>query len=265
MDIALINNIVALARKAGDAIMQVYGTGFEVEYKDDASPLTLADSRSHAVIEEGLLALTPSIPLLSEEGLVADFAARRKWTEFWLVDPLDGTKEFISRNGEFTVNIALIKDGVPVFGVIGVPAQGVMYYGGLGMGAFKTVADGSPEPISIKSLSPEGYTVVASRSHGSEELEAFLSKITVRERITSGSSLKFCLVAEGRADLYPRFGPTWEWDTGAGHAIIKAAGGVVTDTTGAQELAYNKETPKHSGFIVCSTEIIRTLPLGMDR
>lgn len=261
MDIAPYNSIVELARRAGDAIMQVYGTSFEVGYKEDASPLTLADSRSHALIEEGLLAIAPGIPILSEEGLIADYEARRSWSEFWLVDPLDGTKEFINRNGEFTVNIALIRSGVPVLGVIGVPARGVMYYGGPGMGAFK-IMDGLPaESISIHPGSPEGYTVVASRSHGSAALEEFLSRIAVRERISSGSALKFCLVAEGKADLYPRFGPTWEWDTGAGHAIIKGAGGVVTELSGAGELAYNKETPKHAGFIAGSAEIIRTLPL----
>lgn len=251
--------LAALARKAGVAIMEVYRTGFEVTYKDDRSPLTLADQRSHEIIVEGLSRLTPGIPVLSEEGLAVPYDVRRAWGEFYLVDPLDGTKEFINRNGEFTVNIALMRDAAPALGVMGVPARGLMYWGGPGLGAWKMPEGGKAERIAMRPVADGGYTVVASRSHGSEALEAFLARIEVKERISSGSALKFCLVAEGLADIYPRFGPTWEWDTAAGHAIIKGAGGVVTDMLGQSEIGYNKETPKHAGFIVASSATLAKL------
>lgn len=251
--LAIKDAMVALAHEAGRAIMEVYGTQFDVSIKDDRSPLTLADQRSHAIIDSGLRALTPDIPVFSEEGLDVPYAERKGWGEFYLVDPLDGTKEFINRNGEFTVNIALMRCGAPVLGVIGVPAHGVMYWGGPGMGAYK-----DDVPISIQPAHG-ALTVVASRSHGAEELERFLARINVKERISSGSALKFCLVAEGRADIYPRLSPTWEWDTAAGHAIINGAGGVVVDPSGKVELQYNKEVPKHAGFIVASEAVLRAL------
>ncbi len=254
----LIAGIAALARKAANAIMEIYGTDFTVDFKDDRSPLTLADSRSHEIIAEGLYKLTPGIPVFSEEGISVPYEERKSWGEFYLVDPLDGTKEFINRNGEFTVNIALMRGGAPAIGVMGVPARGTMYWGGPGIGAFRSSGT-SAVPISMRTPPAGGYTIVASRSHGSEALEAFLGRIAVRERISSGSALKFCLVAEGLADLYPRFGPTWEWDTAAGHAIVKGAGGVVTDMQGIEELAYNKEMPKHAGFIVGSRATIDRL------
>lgn len=247
---ALLPKIVRIALDAGREIMEVYGTEFDVEYKDDRSPLTLADQRSHLLIEARLRALAPDVPLLSEEGKSIPYSARAQWARFFLVDPLDGTKEFVNRNGEFTVNIALIEAGLPALGVITVPAKDTAYFAASGLGAFKQIGDGAATRIHVRDARPDGSIVaVASRSHGSPQTEEFLRGFDVRERISAGSALKFCLVAEGTADIYPRLAPTWEWDTGAGHAIMLEAGGCVTDPSGSAELAYNKEGLKHSGFV----------------
>lgn len=245
----LLDKLVDAAREAGRAILAVYSSGFEVSYKPDRSPVTTADRQSHEIINERLTKLSPHIPLLSEEGKDINYAARRGWKEFYLIDPLDGTKEFISGNGEFTVNIALIRDSRPVAGVIYVPVEDVMYYALKGHGAYMTKGDGPPRRISVSAgTGPEGLIVVASRSHASQALEDFLRNLKVKERVSRGSSLKFCLVAEGKADIYPRLGPTWEWDTAAGHAILEEAGGRVVDLKG-RALIYNKESLKHEGFI----------------
>jgi 3'(2'), 5'-bisphosphate nucleotidase len=248
----LLDKIIEASREAGRAVLEVYGSGdFGVSYKDDRSPLTLADKRSHEIILKALGSLASHIPVLSEEGRDIGHAGRRVWERFFLVDPLDGTKEFLSRNGEFTVNIALMEEARPVLGVIHVPVKGVTYYAEEGKGAFKKEGDKAPVRISVKEApSAGGLVVVASRSHGSEALEEYLKGLKVSERISAGSSLKFCLVAEGAADIYPRFGPTWEWDTAAGHALVLEAGGLVTDTGGKEDLHYNKEVIKHAGFIV---------------
>lgn len=242
--------IAKLAIRAGEEIMKVYSRDFGVEYKEDASPLTEADKASHEVIDAGLRKLAPGIPVISEEGAAIPWPERSNYKSFWLVDPLDGTKEFIKRNGEFTVNIALIKGNAPVLGVIYVPAKGVLYYGEKGSGAFRQERGGSPVKLERK-LIGQGSPVraVVSRSHPTPEVEQFLKAYSVASRVEAGSSLKFCLVAEDRADLYPRIGPTWEWDTAAGHAIAEAAGCSVTTADGSP-LIYNKESLKNPGFVV---------------
>ena len=231
--------------------MEIYGSDdFAVEYKDDHSPLTAADKASHEVIMAGLEKHFPEIPILSEEGADIPYAVRKEWQRFWLVDPLDGTKEFIKRNGEFTVNIALIENREPVSGVVYVPAQDKMYWGIKGEGAW--VQQGSDEPQPIKVRQPDldnGLTVVMSRSHPSPELEEYLENIKVAESLPIGSSLKLCVVAEGKADLYPRLGPTMEWDTAAGHAVVVAADGTV-ETPGKEMLKYNKENLLNPYFVV---------------
>jgi len=230
--------------------MEIYAGEFNVELKGDNSPLTCADRASHQVIVKGLQAATPDIPILSEEGRDIPYAERAAWSRFWLVDPLDGTKEFIKRNDEFTVNIALVEDGGVTAGVVYVPAQGTMYFGGLGAGCWKTVDGDESVPIKVREADHNvGLTVVMSRSHPSPELETYLQEVKVAEALPVGSSLKLCVVAEGKADLYPRLGPTMEWDTAAGHAVVEAAGGTVTQVDGAP-LRYNKESLLNPYFIV---------------
>ena len=240
-----------IAKQAGAAIMKIYGTeDFSLEYKDDHSPLTAADKASHEVIVDGLQQAFPDIPILSEEGASVPYLERKGWTQFWLVDPLDGTKEFVKRNGEFTVNIALIREGAPVLGVVYVPAQDKMYCGVVGSGATRVDSNGNIKKIHVRSPDMEqGLTVVMSRSHPSAELEAYLKGIKVAEALPVGSSLKLCVVAEGLADLYPRLGPTMEWDTAAGHAVVLAAGGQV-ETPEGEALKYNKENLLNPYFIV---------------
>ncbi|WP_200798715.1 3'(2'),5'-bisphosphate nucleotidase CysQ [Bacillus tuaregi] len=251
------------AYKAGKKILEIYHTDFQVEEKADASPLTLADRKSHEIIVEHLSRGYPSIPILSEEGLHLPYEERKKWNTLWIVDPLDGTKEFVNRNGQFTVNIALVQQQKPVLGVIYVPVKDVMYYSNH-LGAFKVnqysthqfTSEQDLLAVSVKiSVGHEGtYKVVASRSHLSPETEAFVEKLKNEygeiELISAGSSLKFCLVAEGKANVYPRFAPTMEWDTAAGQAIVEAAGGAVIDSETKQPLQYNKEQLTNSWFIV---------------
>lgn len=238
--------------------MAVYGRGEcsvseGVSYKDDGSPLTEADTAANAVIMAGLNGLTPRLPVLSEESTEIPFSERSAWERFWLVDPLDGTKEFLRRSGEFTVNIALIDAGRPVLGVVYVPASGTLYYGAEGVGAFKSECasfDGAGAiPAKSSARAREIPRIVASRMHRDPELEGFLGRIGAHEPVSMGSSLKFCLVAEGSADLYPRFGPTMEWDTGAADAVVRASGGVVTDHNG-DELKYNKPDLHNPAFMV---------------
>lgn len=245
-----LEQLCQIAKKAGTAILEVYNGEIAVETKSDNSPLTAADKASHQVIAAGLEALTPEIPILSEEGKDIPYQERKNWRRFWLVDPLDGTKEFIKRNGEFTVNIALIEDGAPVLGVVYVPVQDKLYVGVVGQGAYVQQADAQPEPIQVRTPDAQaGLTVVMSRSHPSPELAEYLKNIEVAEALPVGSSLKLCVVAEGRADLYPRLGPTMEWDTGAGQAVVVAAGGTVQTPDGAP-LGYNKPSLLNPHFIV---------------
>ena len=230
--------------------MKVYCNDFNVFYKDDASPLTEADRRSHKVIESGLKELNEAIPIISEEGKEIPYKDRKGWNCFWLVDPLDGTKEFIKRNGEFTVNIALIKDRVTVVGIIYIPAKDTLYYSEKGRGAYKITKGSAPIRLKVREVyTQEKITVIESRSHPSQELEEYLKQFSKLERIYAGSSLKFCAVAEGVANLYPRLGAVWEWDTGAGHCIAEEAGAKVITPNG-KKLLYNKESLKHDGFII---------------
>jgi 3'(2'), 5'-bisphosphate nucleotidase len=245
IDIDLINKI---AFEAGKEILEVYNKeDFQVEIKSDKSPLTIADKISHSIIKEFLTKHYPDIPVLSEEGKETPFEERRNWKLFWLVDPLDGTKEFIKRNGEFTVNIALIKKNAPILGVIYIPVKSLLYYGSQGEGAFKINADGNKEKIRVKPQSNE-LIAVKSKSHSSESEDKFLSRFTIKNTISAGSSLKFCMVAEGKADIYYRGGPTWEWDTAAGHAIVEAAGGYCKEADG--EFLYNKPVLLNKAFVV---------------
>ncbi|NOY52987.1 MAG: 3'(2'),5'-bisphosphate nucleotidase CysQ [Deltaproteobacteria bacterium] len=247
-----IDKVCSIAVEAGHAILEVYQKDFDVEYKDDYSPLTEADKASHQIIERELLKRYPEIPVLSEEGKGIPYPERRNWERFWLVDPLDGTKEFIKRNGEFTVNIALIEGYRPAAGVIYIPVEDRLFYGIVGEGAWSRNGDGETVPIHVReSPSENGLVVVQSRSHPSEALRHYLGKLNIRESIARGSSLKLCAVADGSADIYPRLGPTWEWDTAAGHAIVEAAGGHVVDLK-KMPLRYNKEVIKNDHFIVVS-------------
>lgn len=254
LDPERIGALEQIARGAGEQILTVYDSDdFDIETKRDGSPLTRADRLAHEYIVAGLSRLTPNVPVFSEESGLVEFDARRDWNTFWLVDPLDGTKEFIKRNGEFTVNIALVSDRVPVLGVVAVPVLGSCYTGGTAYGAWRTDHEGKRRDIRVRQYTGGVATVVASRSHRSAAAESFITALTERETApevrSMGSSLKICLVAEGAADVYPRLGPTSEWDTAAAHAVVLGAGGNVTDTHG-RDLQYNKESILNPWFLV---------------
>jgi len=250
IDIEIIKKI---AKEAGDKILEIYDKDFSIEYKNDASPLTEADLASNDVIIKGLSENYSDIPVLSEESKNISYEDRKDWNPFWLIDPLDGTKEFIKKNGEFTVNIALIENGTPTIGAVYVPVKDTMYYSD-GEKSFKQV--GTEEPVQIK-LKEKGSkcVVVASRSHLNEETEKFIEDLKKDydeiDMISSGSSIKLCLVAEGSADVYPRIALTSEWDTGAAHAVVKTAGGRVIQFGTNKELEYNKEDILNPFFVVC--------------
>ncbi len=245
----LLPQVMEFARKAGAAILTHYRPGIEVRSKNDASPVTAADEEAEDVILAGLAQLTPDIPAVSEEAFARGEISPQPPPRFWLVDPLDGTKEFVNRNGEFTVNIALIVRGGPKLGVVTAPALSLTY-AGAGPGSAREWRDGIERPIAVRRApSTSGLTVVASRSHGNPEaLGRFLNGRAVASTRQAGSSLKFCLVATGEADLYPRFGRTMEWDTAAGHAVLNAAGGRVRTLDG-DELAYGKPGFENPHFI----------------
>lgn len=235
----LLGAVIDIARRAGAAILDVYASGeLAVTNKADSSPLTQADLRAHQIIVEGLRALTPAWPLLSEESSTIDYAERAHWSHYWLVEPLDGTREFLSRNGEFTVNIALIDGHQPVLGVVYAPAKSLLYYGIPGVGAFRAHADDPATPIAAQRHAASPIRIVGSRSHRGDSLDGLLSHIGSHQLIAIGSSLKLCIVAEGSADLNARLGATSEWDTAAAHAVVLAAGGFVTRTAGTA-LSYN--------------------------
>ena len=221
---------VNIARDAGDAILTIYDKGFNVEEKEDKSPLTDADLASHNLILQLLTKLTPDIPILSEESAKLSFEERASWQTYWLVDPLDGTREFVKRNGEFTVNIALIHQHQSIIGVINVPVLDVDYYAWENGGCYKSEQKGEAKKISVKKLDGNQLSIAGSRSHSSEMMQQYMEKLGNVEILSMGSSLKFCLVAEGRADLYPRLGLTSEWDTAAAHCIVEQAGGYITKT-----------------------------------
>jgi 3'(2'), 5'-bisphosphate nucleotidase len=260
---------ISASLAAGSAILKIYGQDFSIDKKSDNSPLTLADRESHDIIS--LYLAQTSIPVLSEEGKNIDYTRRKNWKYFWLVDPLDGTKEFIKKNGEFTVNIALIAGKSPVLGVIFVPAQSALYFAAAGMGAYRLVNESIKNIKDIENLTfhdwiqraasikikidcARPYTIVGSRSHATAELEAYVRsrkrEFQTVDFISAGSSLKFCQVAEGRADEYPRLGPTMEWDTAAGHIIAAEAGAKVLTYDSRLPLMYNKENLKNPWFIV---------------
>lgn len=238
---SLIDPVVALAEQAGKAILAVYASDFEVQSKDDDSPLTQADLASHYCIVAGLEALTPGMPIISEESGLPDFEERSQWDRYWLIDPLDGTKEFVNRNGEFTVNIALIDQQKPVLGVVYVPVQDVSYLGCEGYGAERRNADGSVESIRVATTSAEPVRIVGSRSHRGASLDTYLENLGNYEMIPMGSSLKFCVIAQGGADLYPRLGLTSEWDTAAAQAVVEQAGGSVVTLDG-KPMKYNTKS-----------------------
>ncbi len=246
----LLPDVLALARAAADKVLSIYEEGFEVEQKGDMSPLTTADLAAHEIIVTALAELTPAIPVLSEESGDIPYEVRSNWQRYWLIDPLDGTREFIQRNGEFTVNIALIEAGEAVLGVIVVPESGVAYFAAQGGGAAKQLAGGAVVPIKTRPFDVNHIVVAASRSHGSDALLAFVAGLGACRQVALGSSLKFCLVAEGLADLYPRFGLTSQWDTAAAQCIVQQAGGRVM-TLNLQPLSYHaKESLLNPHFIV---------------
>lgn len=257
---SLAGALMPIVERASEAIMQIYDAGFAVQRKDDNSPLTLADLESQRVIIEGLKRITPDIPILSEESAAAPWAERQSWRELWVVDPLDGTREFVKRNGEFTINIALVAQHEPVLGVVCAPAQKVTYWGSKEGGAF-TRAHGE-ETRAIKTAAPQHpLRILGSRSHGNPALAAYLARLGPHVVSGVGSSLKFCLLAEGKAELYVRFGATSEWDTAAGQAVLEAAGGHVTRMDG-HRLRYNcRESLINGDFVAFSDpSVLPTLP-----
>lgn len=249
---ALLEQVAGIARAAGREILEVYAGGMLASTaKADDSPLTAADLRAHRLIVERLSELTPELPVLSEESADVAFATRSRWSRYWLVDPLDGTREFLSRNGEFTVNIALIEGHAPVLGVVHVPVTATTYQGlaGAGAGAWRQRAGESVQSIHVAQRSALPLRVVGSRSHRGDSLDAFLARLGAHELLAIGSALKFCLVAEGAADVYPRLGPTSEWDTAAAHAVLVAAGGAVCALDGSA-LGYNARESLLNPFFV---------------
>ena len=267
LDLQLLNAVNEIAIAAGSEILDVYNSGqaIDVSKKQDDSPLTDADRRAHFLIVDRLSSLTPDIPLLSEESDAIDYELRKSWQRYWLVDPLDGTKEFINRNGEFTVNIALIENGQSVAGVVYVPVSGISYFGGIGIGAWKQ--DGNQQDIKAQSIVSRpmresfGVRIVASRRHLGEQLNALVGKIENHfgkvTLLSMGSSLKMCLLAEGSADIYPRMAPTCEWDTAAAHGILSAAGGEIVDLQ-FRPLRYNSKPELLNPFFIALAD--RTYP-----
>jgi 3'(2'), 5'-bisphosphate nucleotidase len=268
-------SLVAAASEAawrgGREILSVYETDFAVRLKSDNSPLTEADERSQRVIRDILSKAAPSLPFLGEEGRDIPYEERRRWRRFWLVDPLDGTKEFVSRNGEFTVNVALIEDGVPVAGVVHAPATNVFYWAVSGVGSFRLDADVLPRAGSLESSSvrlpstrTDQITIAASRSHRNAATDAYIEQCRAAfgevALHSSGSSLKMCHVAEGLADIYPRLGHTFEWDVAAGQAVVEQAGGVLLEASSGRPLRYNKRDLLNPYFLCVSGRYRDRLP-----
>jgi 3'(2'), 5'-bisphosphate nucleotidase len=244
------SDVVDLVREAGRATMTYYDAPetADVREKADRSPVTLADEVAHEILVDGLRQLDPSIPVVSEEAAADDFETRRGWRRFWLVDPLDGTKEFIKRRAEFTVNVALIEDGEPVLGVVEAPALDLVYWAVKGGGAWREAKGSRAERIYSTAPAPGApLTIVESLSHPSQELEDYLKTIPVARRVKAGSSLKFCWVAEGKADLYPRLGPTMEWDVAAGDCVFRQSG---RDGERPSPLTYNKPDLRNPSFVI---------------
>lgn len=249
IDKALREDVIQLAQDAAAAILGIYDSDFAVEHKDDDSPLTAADLAAHRCIVEGLARITPDIPVLSEESAhEIGTAQRRGWTRLWLVDPLDGTREFVKRNGEFTVNIALIEAGVAEFGVVQAPVTGQLWHGGATLGAFRR-DHGHDSALHVRAPAAPPLRVAASRSHRDARTQAFIDRMGAVEPVGLGSSLKFCRIAEGALDVYPRFGPTNEWDTAAGQCVLEGAGGALLDPQG-RPFRYNQRERVLNGDFV---------------
>ncbi len=246
----LVNPVCEIAKQAGAEIMKIYSEGFEIQEKNDHSPLTTADLASHTLIINKLTDLTPEIPILSEESASISFDERSSWESYWLIDPLDGTREFIKRNGEFTVNIALVTEHNSSLGVVHIPVQDITYFASRNHGACKQVGNGAAEKITVRNSTPDSKpTICGSRSHAGKSLQALQNEIGEFELISMGSSIKMCLVAEGVADIYPRFGPTSEWDTAAAHCVVNEAGGKIVNTD-LETLPYNtKDSLLNPSFI----------------
>ena len=245
----LVQDVCDIAQGAGNKIKQYFNSDFEVNFKHDKSPVTTADLAAHQYISEQLQILTPELPLLSEESVQIEFAQRSSWSTYWLIDPLDGTREFIKNNPDFTVNIALIHRKEPVLGVIHLPVENSQYFATQGNGAFKIDKGRSHTPISVRQRSINSLRICGSRAHPGKSMKKFLLSVGDHELISRGSSIKSCLVAEGSADIYPRFGPTWEWDTAAAQCIVEQAGGKLVDFE-QNTLQYNKESLLNPSFIV---------------
>lgn len=244
---SMLPDVIRIADEASAKVLQIYQSDFKVSYKDDQSPITAADVASHEIIAKGLHKLSPDIPILSEEAAQAPWAERKHWQRFWLVDPIDGTKEFTQRTGEFTVNIALIENGEPVMGVVTAPDLNEAFWGIKGQGASKRDHSGRIHEICV--AQPQASKrVVASKNHLNAETRAFIATLGAHKTVQAGSSLKFCRIAEGRADIYPRMAPTSEWDTAAAHAVLLAAGGHVSTVNG-EPLRYGKENVLNPYFI----------------
>ena len=251
----LISSTVEITKEAGEAITEIYNSDFDYQLKKDLSPITAADNLSHNIITERLKILTPEIPILSEENCDIPYKIRSQWTQYWLVDPLDGTKEFIKQNGEFTVNIALIENNSPIFGIIHIPVTNETYWGSTINGSFYSNENSNVKEIRVSDNHQNPIRLVASRSHPSDMLASLLEKIVDYEIIEIGSSIKFCLIASGQADCYPRFGPTSEWDTAAGEAIARFAGGRIVTMNG-NSIKYNlKGNYLNPNFIVSNDKI----------
>lgn len=255
----MIQTVIQIAIEAGDAILEIYKQDIVVETKSDNSPLTIADKNANEIIVAGLKKLQNSIPIISEENKLIDFTERSAWASCWIVDPLDGTKEFIKKNGEFTVNIALVENGVPVLGVVHVPEQNITYYAEKDKGSFK-IENGVTHKLHIRKLAEDGVLkIVGSRSHQTPELLEYVeqqkAKFANVDFVAAGSSLKFCLLAEGKADVYPRLGPTMEWDTCAGQIVATEAGAEVLRFDNNQPLLYNRENLLNPFFIVKNPEL----------
>ena len=244
-----LDEIVRIAQEAGDAIMQIYTKDFSIEYKDDKSPLTEADTKSNEIICDALEKLYPNIPIMSEENKQTDYEERKEWEYYWCIDPIDGTKEFIKKNDEFTVNIALIHKNTPVLGVVYAPAIDEMYKAKKGEGAFK---NNQKLPLQTNLNPKEKLYVVASKSHLSPETQEFIDNLETKEieQVSKGSSLKLCMVAEGKADIYPRLAPTMEWDTAAADAVVREAGKMTYQFESNQPMVYNKENLLNPWFVV---------------
>ncbi len=246
----LVDDIKQICCVAGEKILEIYETDFSVEKKQDNSPLTAADMAAHNTICDALTKLTPSTPILSEESSRISFSERQNWNQYWLVDPLDGTREFVKRNGEFSVNIALIEKHRSILGVIHIPVTGISYSASINNGAYKHEQNKSATRIFARKTNIDNITIAGSRSHGNKQQQAFIAHLNEPEILAVGSSLKFCLVAEGTADIYPRFGPTSEWDSAAAQCIVEESGAIVVDTN-FNTLKYNtKESLLNPSFLV---------------